>query len=245
MSEQAPDRLWSGIQISKVIAGTLAAVTAAVLGSFLGVAGTLAGAALASVVGSVGTEIFNNSLKRSTKHLQTVTPAFIKTPAAVGTPPVAAAVAEEKPSHTVIPEPPRKLRWGHIGLAALTLFVLSMGALSVFEAFTDKPISATVRHIPASGTTLFGNTKEKPDEDSKQAPSVSENPSDNESADPDTTSSESPAPEETSTTTEPAREPTTEATTQAPVQTPPADEQQQPDEQLAPQQDQEQDSTTE
>ncbi len=35
MTTHAPDRLWSGIQISKVIAGTLAAVAAAVLGFLL------------------------------------------------------------------------------------------------------------------------------------------------------------------------------------------------------------------
>ena len=38
MSEQASDRIWSGIDIPKTIAGTLAAVSAAVVGSFLGVA---------------------------------------------------------------------------------------------------------------------------------------------------------------------------------------------------------------
>ncbi|MEV8508256.1 hypothetical protein AB0368_26035 [Actinoplanes sp. NPDC051475] len=242
MSEHAPDRLWSGIQISKVIAGTLAAVAAAVLGSFLGVAGTLAGAALASVVGSVGTELFNNSLKRSTKHLQTVAPAFIKVPAAVGTPPVAAASEDENPSHTVAAEPGRRIRWGHIGLAALTLFVLSMGALSVFEAITDKPISATVRNTSATGTTLFGSGG-KSDDEEKPSPKVSQTPSDEESSTPDPSSSESAGtdtPEETPATTEPTPD-STQTTTQAPEQTPPADGQ--PDQQIAPQQ--EQDPATE
>ena len=35
MTEHAPDRLWSGIDIPKTIAGALAAVCAAVIGSFL------------------------------------------------------------------------------------------------------------------------------------------------------------------------------------------------------------------
>ena len=77
MSEHAPDRFWSGIEISKVIAGTLAAVTAAVVGSFLGVAGTLAGAAVASVVGSVGTEIYQRSLHRGARRLSAFAPTFV------------------------------------------------------------------------------------------------------------------------------------------------------------------------
>ncbi|OJF13062.1 hypothetical protein [Couchioplanes caeruleus] len=223
MSEQAPDRLWSGIQISKVIAGTLAAVAAAVLGSYLGVAGTLAGAALASVVGSVGTELFNNSLKRGTKRLQTVAPTFVKVPAAVGTPAVAAATAQENPAHTVAPRPRRKIRWGHVALAACALFALSMGAVSLIEAFTDKPISATVRHTSGNGTTLFGGR----DDSSPKTPvtpspkeSTTEEAPTGETSTPDPSTSEPPAtdaPQETPTTTAPVTpEPTTEATTQAP-----------------------------
>lgn len=248
MSEQAPDRLWSGIQISKVIAGTLAAVAAAVLGSFLGVAGTLAGAALASVVGSVGTEIFNNSLKRGTKTLQTVAPTFIKAPAAVGTPPVAAAAEEEKPSHLVPEQPRRQLRWAHIGLATLTLFVLSMGAISVFEAFTDKPLSATLKNTSATGSTVFGSSKTSSDDEDKPATPASESPSPDESNDPQTTESPEPdasstgTPEPTVTTTAPA-EPTTGPATDAPQQE--TDPAQNGEQQFNQQQQQEQDPTSE
>src|SRR3954468_4724975 len=109
MSEQAPDRLWSGIDIPKTIAAALAAVCAAVVGSYLGVAGTLIGAAVASVVGSVGTEVYDRSLKKGRKKLQTLAPVFVKAPAAVGTPPVPAATEEELPSQIV--PPARQIRW--------------------------------------------------------------------------------------------------------------------------------------
>ncbi len=82
MTEHAPDRLLSGPQLTKLVAGTLAAVSAAAIGSFLGVAGTLIGAAVASVVGSLGTEIYQRSLKRGATKLQTLAPAFVKAPAA-------------------------------------------------------------------------------------------------------------------------------------------------------------------
>src|SRR3954466_13554107 len=117
MTERAPDRVWSGIDIPKTIAGVLAAVSAAVVGSFLGVAGTLVGAAVASLIGSIGTEIWARSIKRGGEKLQqTVAPAFIKAPAAIGTPEVAAATEDEAPSHTV-PEAPRKeIQWKRVWL---------------------------------------------------------------------------------------------------------------------------------
>jgi hypothetical protein len=106
MAEQAQDRIWSSINLPKTIAAALAAVCAAVVGSFLGVAGTLIGAAVASIIGSVGTEIYERSLKKGGQKLQTLAaPVFIKAPAAVGTPPVAAATEEDSPSHIIAPKP--------------------------------------------------------------------------------------------------------------------------------------------
>src|SRR5690349_14188319 len=145
MSERTPDRIWSGIEVTKIIAGTLAAVTAAVIGSFLGVAGTLAGAAVASLVGSVGTEIYERSLHRGAKKLQTLAPTFIKAPAAVGTPAVAAATAEDQPSH-LVPDGARgrQIRWGRAAMIAGALFVLAMGSITVAEWITGKPVQSVV-----------------------------------------------------------------------------------------------------
>ncbi|MFI5491442.1 hypothetical protein [Actinoplanes sp. NPDC051859] len=225
MSEQAaPDRLWSGIQVSKVVAGTCAAVAAAVLGSYLGVAGTLAGAALASVVGSVGTELFNNSLKRGTKRLQEVAPAFTKVPAAVGTPPVAAATQAENPAHTVVAGAGRKVRWGHVAVAASVLFALSMGVLSIVESVTDKPISATVRNTSGTGTSLFGGKtedtgKKQPAPATSAEPTPEQTPDDGTSTpDPESSAPADPATDPPATTVPAEPTPTTvETTTQAPV----------------------------
>ena len=254
MSEQAPDRLWSGIQISKVIAGTLAAVAAAVLGSFLGVAGTLAGAALASVVGSVGTELFNNSLKRGTKTLQTVAPTFIKAPAAVGTPPVAAAAEEEKPSHLTPQEPTRPaIRWKPVVLGAATVFLIAMGAIFAMEATAGRSLTSVTTGHDTGGsntiTSLVSNDDDSSRDERKPETPASESPSPDESAEPDPSTTESPepgsstpeSPEPTETTTAPA-EPTTEPGTGTPQQeTDPADN----GEQQFNQQQQEQDPTSE
>jgi hypothetical protein len=226
MTEHAPDRLWSGIQISKIVAGTLAAVSAAVIGSFLGVAGTLAGAAIASIVGSVGTEIYQRSLDRGAKKLQTLAPTFVKAPAAVGTPEVAAATEEDSPSHTVPEElkqdtpedgalerPKRQVRWGRVALAAAALFVFAMIPLTFVEMASGRTIANLVGSSQATGTSLgtaVTGAEEKPATTPSEAPS--ETPADEESADPSTEGQPS-EPTEAPTSTEPTADPT--ATTPA------------------------------
>jgi len=212
MSEQPSDRIWSGIDISKTIAGALAAVCAAVAGSFLGVAGTLVGAVLASIVASVGTEVYHRSLNKGAKKLRTLTPAFVKTPAAVGTPAVAAATQEESPSHTVPDRPRRQLRWARVAVLAGALFVLAMGTLTVVELALGKSVASTVGNSTGARTT-FGGVLDPGGDDPAPAPTGT------------TPDRETPATEPASDPTAPAPAGTTapaEEDPTTPVQTPPA-----------------------
>jgi len=210
MSAQASDGFFSGINVPKVIAGTLAAVSAAVVGSFLGVAGTLIGAAVASLIGSVGTEIYERSLHRGAKKLQTFAPTFIKAPAAVGTPAVAAATEDDRPSHTV-PEPARsrQIRWGRVAAIAGALFALAMGTLTAVEMITGESVSSAVGRDSGSGTTVGSILNGGGDSTPTPAPS--------------TTPTTAPSDEATTPTTEPAaptatsQVPTAEPTTVAPT----------------------------
>ncbi len=61
------------LSLTQILAGTTAAVIAALLGSRLGVAGTLTGAALASVVSAVGSAIFGHSLLVTRRRLKAAT----------------------------------------------------------------------------------------------------------------------------------------------------------------------------
>jgi hypothetical protein len=166
MTVQAPDRFWSGIDIPKTIAGVLAAVSAAVLGSFLGVAGTLAGAAVASVVGSIGTELYHRFIARGSKKIKQT---FVTAPAAVGTPPVAAAADEvpsdepaeiDAPATTQVtatataPKPSVRLRWGRVAAVAGAVFVLAMGSLTAFELLTKQTVADAVGADTGGGTTV-------------------------------------------------------------------------------------------
>nr|WP_221383058.1 hypothetical protein [Actinoplanes polyasparticus] len=176
MTEHAPDRLWSGIDIPKTIAGTLAAVSAAVVGSFLGVAGTLIGAAVASLIGSVGTELYARFINRGSKKIVST---FVTAPAAVGTPTVVAA-EDELPSEEPVVEqkPARKdVRWGRIAVMAGALFVLAMGSLTAFELLTGKSVPAAVGHTTSSTTTIGSALSGDNGTDEKPATTPSESPS--------------------------------------------------------------------
>ncbi|GIM91793.1 hypothetical protein [Paractinoplanes toevensis] len=214
MAEHAPDRMWSGIDIPKTIAGVLAAVSAAVIGSFLGVAGTLVGAAVASLIGSVGTEIYHRSIDRGRKKIQ----GTFLAPAAVGTPPVEAA-AEEKPS---APPTPTRIRWARVAMVAGALFVLAMGTLTVAELVSGKSIADATGGNTSGSTTvssfLSGKSRksDKPpattESPAPTSPNSTTSPTDQATTDPDQPAQQA--------TTGPTDAPATDApTTEAPTGT--------------------------
>jgi len=151
MSEHAPDRIWSGIDIPKTIAGVLAAVSAAVVGSFLGVAGTLAGAAIASVVGSVGTEVYRKFIDRGHKKIVAT---FVTAPAAVGTAAEGETPSRPEPEREAVGTAIRTMRWRRVAALAAGVFVLAIGTLTAFELVTGKSASEAVGVGSSSSTTL-------------------------------------------------------------------------------------------
>src|SRR3979411_864198 len=90
-SNAAPKFELSAVQL---IAGCLAAITAAVLASFFGVAGTIIGTALGSIVGTGGTAIYTPSIRTPRARLHAIraheqaggAPAAGDAPAASGLP---------------------------------------------------------------------------------------------------------------------------------------------------------------
>jgi hypothetical protein len=204
MSERAaPERIWSGIDIFKVAAGTLAAVAAAVIGSFLGVAGTLIGAAVASVVGSIGTEVFQKSLNQGYARLRGTRPGgeTAGTPlAAAATPADAAIPVHGEPATHAVPvtgaphlpavESPARPRWRRVVVAAGAFFVLAMGGIFAVEAVAGEPLAALVGSSDLKGTSISP----------QQGPAGGSSPAPSESASPD----ESTAPS----TDEPSSDPT-------------------------------------
>ncbi|MFC7527445.1 hypothetical protein [Actinoplanes sp. GCM10030250] len=210
MSDHAQTRFWSGIDVPKMLAGTLAAVSAAVVGSFLGVAGTLIGAAVASVISSIGTEVYHRSINRGAKTLQS---AFVTAPAAVGTPDVAAT--HEPPSE--VPEVPedtekKRLHWKRISLVAAALFVIALGSLTAVELMAGKTAADAVSGRDGGSPTLLNFSDKSDNEEetpaTEQSAPATEAPQD---GDTDATTGPSTAPETAEpTATAPAGEPTGE-----------------------------------
>ena len=98
-----------GLSVIQIVASTAAAVTAAVIGSRLGVAGTLTGAALASIVSAVGAAVYGHSLlvtrRHMTKALRLVRPTGATPTTPAGATPAATGAAGRRPSRPTVPGP--------------------------------------------------------------------------------------------------------------------------------------------
>jgi hypothetical protein len=217
MSEQAAGRFWSGIDIPKTIAGTLAAVSAAFLGSFLGVAGTMIGAALAALISSIGTELYHRSIDRGTKQLQA---AFVVAPAAVGTPSVGAGTDTSPSDEPVSPaaaapsgdQPEHRIHWKRVALVTGAFFLLGIGVLTTAELFAGRSAADVTSGRDSGSPTILFDTAGEHSDDEEPAVTPSEGPA--------TTTTKAPAPTEPAATTTPA-EPA--PTTEGPAATPPAE----------------------
>jgi hypothetical protein len=178
MSENKDDT--QSIRISQVLAGALAAVTAALIGSTMGVAGTVVGAGLASVISTVGGAVYLRSIQRTRESVRTVRAKVVgrsggstvlvsdekPAPGEVVEADTGAADATEagEAAETEVAEtgersedrPPverRRLRWPVLAGTTLAAFALGMGVITGVEALRGESLSG------GSGTT-FGNVIE-------------------------------------------------------------------------------------
>jgi hypothetical protein len=151
----------TGLNPAHVTAAALAAVTAAVLGSMLGAAGTLIGAAGASVITTVGTAVYESSLRRGREKVRSFahrTPPSPRLregsrtersrPAAVDGP-----LGDEQLTDSIDRRPQSSdrfrwfatPRWGAVVVGALGAFLVALVFITGFEW--------------ASGETVGGNGK--------------------------------------------------------------------------------------
>ena len=184
-----------GLSVIQIVASTAAAVTAALIGSRLGVAGTLTGAALASVVSGVGAAVYGRYLlvtrRHMTKALRLVRPAGT-TPA---TPAATAAAPGRRPSHPGTPGPdddptvviPRAARPAPLApsrsrrpstvvlaaaAAAAVIFAGSMATVTLVERVKGGPLSGG-----NSGLTILGGNTSPDTRTTTDATTVTVTPS--------------------------------------------------------------------
>jgi len=144
------------IRFSQVVAGALAAVTAALIGSTMGVAGTVVGAGLASVISTVGGALYLRSIQRTRDGVRTVR---AKVVGRSGGATVLVSEDEPEPGEVVEADaaeetrPPvdkRRLRWPVLIVTTIAAFALGMLVITGVEWLKGEPLSG------GTGTT-FGS----------------------------------------------------------------------------------------
>lgn len=227
------------VRFSQVLAGALAAVTAALIGSTMGVAGTVVGAGLASVISTVGGALYLRSFQRTRESVRTVHAKVVgrsggttvlvsaEDPADEASEDLApgdeveAAPETEPASEDRPPEKPRRRRWPVLVVTTVAAFALGMAAVTGVEWLRGESLSG-------DGNTTFGSIvsprqgtvrDEEPADPSTSTTSptpTTTSPSPTTTTDPTTTSTTPPSEPSTSTTTTTAPP----ATTTAPEETP-------------------------
>ncbi|HEV2780732.1 MAG TPA: hypothetical protein VGX25_15185 [Actinophytocola sp.] len=147
----------SGSFALQVAAGALAAVTAAVLGSTLGVAGTVLGAGIASVVTTVGAALYLRSIRRTTEAVRLVQDKVrgrwtgtlpAQDPAPAGEPPKTEEPGDEPEAEDNPPERAGRRRWPAVAAASVVAFALGMLALTGLELIRGEQVDG------GQGTTI-------------------------------------------------------------------------------------------
>jgi hypothetical protein len=243
MSEENTKKSGLDLKPTQIAAGALAAVTAALLGSTLNVAGTITGAAIASIVSTIGSALYQRSIERTHESVLRVgSKAWVVKPVDGETASEASAEApdetsgqtegktEDKTEVDAEDKARESRRWPKVAAGAVLVFVLGMLAVTGVEWLRGAPLSGGDQ-----GTTLgavVGKPTERAPEQQAPQPSVSSTPdAPTTTTTPPTTSSGTPT-----TTTEPSPSSTTpppsssappvttteQPTSEAPAQTAPA-----------------------
>jgi hypothetical protein len=136
-----------GISGAQTIGSALAAVTSALVGSFLGVAGTLIGAALGSIVATVGAALYARTLSSAA----TVALRTIPQRRAGGLPADDGdMLAASAPAESGEPRAKRVWRkltpktWIKVGAVSAAAFVIAMVGVTAVEFGTKQPLSTLV-----------------------------------------------------------------------------------------------------
>ncbi|AGM09948.1 hypothetical protein [Amycolatopsis keratiniphila] len=212
-------------RIIQVTAAAMAAITAALLGSTLGVAGTVAGAGLASVITTLGGELYLRSLQRTKD-------AALKARVVLTVPgrrrvldPGEAETVRLKPSEDEEEPSGRKFkpRWAVIAGVSVVAFAVALVAITGFEGATGKTFGG------GTGTTIgkiIGGGQAQDRQDKHDTPPAT-SPSETKDDQPETTPTNTPPPSTTPTTTQappttPTAPSTAPSTSQAPSTTPSA-----------------------
>jgi hypothetical protein len=127
------------LRVTNLLGGALAAISGAVVASFLGVFGTLAGAGVMSIFMAVATAGYAHSLATTHKWLRRTLARRAGGETDAGTPPA------------------QPLRWPRVALAAAAVFAVAIGAVTTVEATAGRPLASLLGSpSPRGGSTSVG-----------------------------------------------------------------------------------------
>jgi hypothetical protein len=121
------------LRVTNLLGGALAAISGAVVASFLGVFGTLAGAGVMSIFMAVATAGYAHSLTATHRWMRRTLRRRAGGDTDAGTPPA-------QPMH-----------WQRVALAAAAVFALAMGAVTTVEATAGRPLASLLGSSPSRG----------------------------------------------------------------------------------------------
>lgn len=236
------------LSVPQIVAGALAAASAAVASSWLGVAGTVVGAAIVSVIASVASALYKHPLERSSRVLLETIPArpmrYRLADEAVGTTilppgeltlfdlpelsaqaPLAESSGQQEPAVPAPARERRRIHWGAVAVSSLTTLIGAFAVLTGLEVVMGKPVSGA----DGPGTTTIIRVIERGSSDTtteKQPAPVQDQPTTTQPTESTTpTEPTQTQPTQTSRTTTAPTEPTTTSPTTsstAPTTTDPA-----------------------
>ncbi|WP_156251511.1 hypothetical protein [Pseudactinotalea terrae] len=223
-----PRRRVIELSFVQLVAGALAAMTSALIGSRIGVSGTVIGAAVGSLVAGVAGSVYTASLQRGRQVIARA-PVALRSPTLVmrrstAVLPTAAAVPPGVPGQAVLDArpvlPARRPRWKPVLAAAAAMFVLAALGITALELATGQSLSGR------DGTTISqvstGAQAQQQPLPQPPAEIPAEDPTEEASEDPGQSPSETPTEvptEEGEPTDEPSETPS-DIPTEEPTETP-------------------------
>jgi hypothetical protein len=155
----AADRFF-GLSTAQVAGSALAAATSALAASFLGVAGTIIGACVGSIVATIASAIYSQSLRRAGRRLRVLRPV-----------PVSGAASREPKVVTGPPRPGDRRRWQpRVVLGVIVGAALALGAITGVEGLLGHPISDSSRGGTSLGAAIDPSGGSAPHRDRARTP---------------------------------------------------------------------------
>jgi hypothetical protein len=175
----------------QIIGSAIAAVAAAIVCSFFGVGGTVVGTAIASVVATTGSALYAHSMRATARRLQYLQ----RTRVGLGGPPPPLVDLEAGNAPTAVRRLPGQLPWPAVLVAALVVFVFSIGLVTAIEAAVGKPLSSVLGgHAHTQRKTSLGGVLHSGPAAPKTTPTPTPSSSTSTTPAPSTTPSPSPTP---------------------------------------------------